>query len=136
MEPKWVLTGQQKKFRFRNLIRKGKMKAAKIRQVLKQTSLTTGMIDKKELTISLQRQLKTLASQQDSNIARVTRSSPHSIPTSTTTSADSAWHFKSEALIKSRTLPLSTSNTLENVPLQLDFCTKLLQRQQYATKSG
>ena len=136
MEPKWVLTGEQKKIRFRNMIQKRIMKTAETRQALKKTSLATGMVDKKELTISLQRQLTILVSQQDSNIARVARSLPHSIPASTITSAESASHFKPDALTERRNLPLSTSNTLDSFPLQLDFRTKLLQRQQYATKSG
>ena len=65
-----------------------------------------------------------------------TDSSPHSIPTSTKTLADSVSYFKPEELTERQTLPLSTSNSLECFPLQLDFRAKLLQIQQFATKSG
>ena len=136
MEAKWVLTGEQKKIRFRNLIRKRKMKTAKMRRVLKKASSMPHTINKKELTISLQRQLKILVPQQDRNIAGGTDSSPHSIPTSTKTLADSVSYFKPEELTERQTLPLSTSNSLECFPLQLDFRAKLLQLQQFATKSG
>ena len=137
MESKCALTGAQTEIEFRTSIRKRKMKPTKIRRVLNKVCRMTQIVDKKEPTISLQRQLEILVPQQNRNIAGVTGSSPHFIPKSTRTMADSISSFKPEELTERRSLPLSTSNTPPPLmPAQPAFRASLLQLQQYAKKSG
>ena len=137
MESKWVLTRDQKKIRFRNLLRKRKMQTAKLQQVKKEVKFPSNdMVGKKERPASLQQRFEALGSHQDTTVVRVPHRSPHFVPTSTATLAGSVHQSKQEEINESYNLPLFTTPTFEDFPPLLDFRARLLQLQHHAEKTG
>ena len=136
MEAKWVLTGDQKKIRFRKLIRKRKMKGAQTKQEAFAKLQKRGMTSNTEHLISLPPQIKNLVSQEDTNNIHVTQTSPCGTPATDTALKSSVQEFNLDELKANHNVSPSTFSAFAELPPLLDFRAKLLQLQDYADKTG